>query len=317
VIDGQLDDAAWDDVAWTDPFTDIEGERRPVPRHETRVRMMWDDAHLYIGAVLEEPDLQASLTERDAVIYRDNDFEVFLDPDGDTHDYIELELNALGTEWDLRLPRPYRDGGRPDIAWDITGLRTAVALEGTLNDASDRDGGWSVELAIPFDGLGVDAPRDGAHWRVNFARVEWTFDAAEGGYRKRIDAGTGKPLPESNWAWSPQYAVNMHMPELWGIVQFSATPPAGGPVRFVAPVDEETRWALRRVYYAERAFRREQRRWATRLDALALAPMPSGISFEADSAAGTWRAELVGASGALWRITADGRIARAGTDGNR
>jgi hypothetical protein len=312
VIDGRRDDDAWSGVAWTEPFVDIEGARGPAPRLATRVRMVWDDAHLYIGAALEEPDLQASLTKRDTVIFLDNDFEVFLDPDGDTHGYIELEINALGTEWDLLLPKPYRDGGRPADAWDIAGLWTAVSLEGTLNDPSDRDGGWSIEIAIPFTALDRETPRDGAQWRVNFSRVEWTFDAVDGTYRKPIAAATGKPLPESNWTWSPQYAVNMHMPELWGIVQFSALPPGGGPVPFTPPVDERARWTLRRVYYAERAFRREHRRWAARLDELELDGLPSGVALAADSAAGKWHAELEGASGARWRITADGRIARDG-----
>ena len=44
--------------------------------------------------------------KRDAVIYRDNDFEVFIDPDGDTHLYYEFEINAHGTEWDLLLASP-------------------------------------------------------------------------------------------------------------------------------------------------------------------------------------------------------------------
>lgn len=310
VIDGRLDDAAWDDVAWTEPFMDIEGARQPAPRFGTRVRMMWDDASLYIGAALAEPDLQASLVERDAVIFRDNDFEVFLDPDGDTHDYVELEINALGTQWDLRLPKPYRDGGRPDNAWDITGLHAAVALDGTLNDASDRDGGWSVEIAVPFASLGLEPPRDGAQWRVNFSRVEWAFDTVDGSYRKRIDRATGKPLPESNWTWSPQYAVNMHMPELWGIVQFSTARPGGRSVSFASPSDEVARWGLRRVYYAERAFQRAHRRWTERLDELALDGLPSGVSLTVDSSAGTWQAEVTGESGARWRIRADGRIAR-------
>ena len=51
-----------------------------------------------------------TLTEHDSVIFQDNDFEVFIDPDGDNHNYYEIEINALNTEWDLRLPKPYRDG---------------------------------------------------------------------------------------------------------------------------------------------------------------------------------------------------------------
>jgi len=312
-IDGRLDEAAWDDVAWTEPFLDIEGDRRAAPRFETRARMMWDETRLYIGAVLEEPHLQASLEKRDTVLYLDNDFEVFIDPDGDTHDYFELEVNALGTEWDLRLGKPYRDGGRADHAWDIAGLRTAVSLDGTLNDPSDRDRGWSVEIAIPFAALGLEAPRDGEQWRVNFSRVEWAFDVADGGYRKKLGAASGRPLPEDNWAWSPQYAVNMHMPELWGVVQFSALPP-GADVGIAPLEDAGERWSLRRLYYSQRAFRRDHGRWAERLDDLALPGLDPSLHLTTATERGpappgeAWGASLQGASGAVWRIRADGRL---------
>ena len=96
-------------------------------------------------------------TKRDSVIFHDNDFEVFLDPDADTHDYFELEINAFGTEWDLFLERPYRDGVQADNDWDMAGLRSAVALDGTVNDPSDEDRGWSLEIAIPFAALAEQA----------------------------------------------------------------------------------------------------------------------------------------------------------------
>ena len=83
------------------------------------------------------------------MIFQDNDIELFVDPDGDGLRYFELEVNALNTAWDLFLLKPYRDGGHGDNSWDIVGLRSAVGLEGTLNDPSDRDGGWTLELAIP------------------------------------------------------------------------------------------------------------------------------------------------------------------------
>ena len=86
---------------------------------------------------MEEPDVWATLTARDSVIFHDNDFEVFIDPDGDTHEYYELEVNALGTEWDLMLVQPYRDGGPPIDAWDIAGLETGVDVRGTINRPGD------------------------------------------------------------------------------------------------------------------------------------------------------------------------------------
>ncbi|MFQ5704491.1 MAG: peptidylprolyl isomerase [Gemmatimonadales bacterium] len=110
-VDGRLVEASWQEVSWTDEFVDIEGSARPSPRFSTRAKMLWDDSFLYVAAQMEEPDVWATLTQRDAVIYHDNDFEIFIDPDGDTHSYYELEVNARGTEWDLFPVKPYRDGG--------------------------------------------------------------------------------------------------------------------------------------------------------------------------------------------------------------
>jgi hypothetical protein len=187
--------------------------------------MLWDDEFLYVAADMQEPHLWATLHERDAVIYYDNDFEIFLDPDGDSHLYTEIELNALNTVWDLLLVKPYRDGGPAIHAWDIPGLKTAVHLEGTLNDPSDVDTGWSVEIAIPYAVIAETTPsacppKPGDRWRVNFSRVEWRLDVLDGGYAKTLDAVTGKSLPEDNWVWSPQREIAMHEPEHWGIVEF-------------------------------------------------------------------------------------------------
>ena len=77
-----------------------------------------------VGAELEEPHVWGTLRRHDSVIFHDNDFEVFLDPDGDNHVYGELELNALNTTWDLLLTKPYKDGGRAIDDWEISGLRT-------------------------------------------------------------------------------------------------------------------------------------------------------------------------------------------------
>jgi hypothetical protein len=227
-IDGRLDDRAWAAAPWSDDFVDIEGDAKPAPRLRTRVRMLWDSTALYIAAELAEPDLWATITQRDAVIFRDNDFEVFLDPDGNARTYFELEINALGTVWDLFLPVAYRDGGHARNEWNITGLRWAVHLAGTLNQPADRDSGWTVELAIPIRDLATPevttaVPRVGDVWRVNFSRVEWDLRAEGEGYVKVTDPTTGRPRAEHNWVWSPQGMVDMHQPERWGFVEFGPT----------------------------------------------------------------------------------------------
>lgn len=221
VIDGRLDETDWKNAAWTDLFMDIEGGSRAIPRYETRAKMVWDDEYFYIAARLEEPHVWGTLTKRDSVIFQDNDFEVFIDPNGDRDEYYELEINALNTVWDLFLPKPYRDGGSARNEWDIKGLKTAVSIDGTLNDQRDHDRGWSVEMALPWRALAEYAhrsapPGDGDAWRVNFSRVEWRHEIVGGRYRKV--PGT----KEDNWVWSPQGVIDMHRPEKWGIVRFSS-----------------------------------------------------------------------------------------------
>jgi hypothetical protein len=123
----------------------------------------WD---LYVAAEMEEPDLWATYDRHDMVIFHEHDFEVFLDPDGDGLHYFEFEINARNTGWDLHLNKPYKDKGKADNGWEIPGLRTAVALRGTLNDPRDRDGGWTVEMAFPWSAFNrgprpAVAPRPG------------------------------------------------------------------------------------------------------------------------------------------------------------
>jgi hypothetical protein len=236
--------------------------------------MLWDDTYFYVGAELVEPHLWATLTQHDAVIFRDNDFEVFIDPNGDSHEYYEFEINALGTGWDLLLTRPYKDGGKAVNSWEIPGLRAAVDLDGTLNNPRDTDRAWSVELAFPWSVLGEVArrpapPGDGDQWRVNFSRVEWPLEASGGTYQKIARA------KESNWVWSPQYVVDMHRPESWGYVQFSTGRP--GTVRFQPDAALPARRWLHQVYYAERAYRQAHGRWADAFEALSVSLPGDGV----------------------------------------
>lgn len=219
-IDGRLDDAAWKAAPWTDYFVDIEGDKKLKPRFRTRAKMLWDQAFFYVAAEMEEPHVWGTLTKHDSVIFRDNDFEVFIDPNGDTLEYYEFEINALNTGWDLFLDKPYKKGGQARNDWEIPGLRTAVYVQGTLNNSGDRDTGWSVEIAFPWKVLGEFAhkpapPNPGDEWRVNFSRVEWQHEIVDGQYRKI------PKTKEDNWVWSPQGVIDMHLPEKWSRVRFS------------------------------------------------------------------------------------------------
>jgi hypothetical protein len=316
VIDGRLDDEAWKIAAWTDAFVDIEGDIRPRPRFSTRAKMLWDDTYFYIAALLEEPHVWGTLTRHDSVIFQDNDFEIFIDPDGDNHEYYEIEINALNTEWDLFLSKPYRDRGKAINSWEIPGLKTAVSIAGTLNNASDRDTSWSVEFAIPWQALAEFAhrpapPRDGDQWRVNFSRVEWRHEIAQGRYRKV------PKTPEDNWVWSPQGAIDMHRPERWGYVQFSSAP-AGEAIYRPDPAGP-VRDRLMQVYHAQRAFHAQNNRWAARIEDLNLSAaagrpqhQPS-LRLLPDGYEATLMYVRPGGGPETWTIRQDSRIGPAAT----
>lgn len=266
-INGKIDDPAWENAPWTDDFVDIEGAKRVKPRFRTRVKMLWDNEYFYVAAELEEPHVWATLTKHDSVIFHDNDFEVFIDPDGDNHQYYEYEINAFGTDWDLRLVKPYRDGGPALNEWEIPGIQRATHVNGTINDPRDTDVGWTVEIAFPWKVLGEFAnrpspPNDGDQWRVNFSRVEWIVDIINGKYRK-VEGRS-----EDNWVWSAQGAVDMHRPERWGYVQFSTKPK--GPVAFTPDATNDNRVKLMSVYYAQKKYIELHNRWARSLDELGL-----------------------------------------------
>lgn len=300
-IDGKPTEAAWAAAPWSDEFVDIEGDKKPKPRHRTRVKMLWDDEALYIAAEIDEPHVWATLTQHDAVIFHDNDFEVFLDPDGDNHLYGELELNALNTTWDLLLTKPYKDSGKAVNGWEVVGLKTAVHIDGTLNDPRDTDKGWTVEIRWPWAGLkelsgAPTPPKDGDRWRINFSRVEWDTDVVGGKYQKV------KGKPEYNWVWSPQGVIDMHRPERWGYLQFSTAEP--GKATFRPDADWPSRDLLHRVYYAQRDYHKANKKYAASVAELGLADA-GRVSIETTRhgfEAGT------GETPRRWTITHDSRI---------
>jgi hypothetical protein len=275
VCDGRLEDTVWELAPWSEHFGDIEGDLKPAPFRDTRMKMLWDDHALYVAAWMEEPDIWATYDKRDMVIYHENDIELFIDPDGDNHDYFELEVNAMGTEWDLYLTRPYRDNADALDHWDMHGMRSAVHLMGTLNDPADRDSCWTIEVELPWSAIRQGGheempPKDGEQWRMNFSRVQYHLDVVDGVYHKRKD-GEGSNLPEFNWTWSPQGLIAMHYPERWGIVEFRSTV-SEDPV--VAAEHWFAREWLMQAYYAQRGYEEVHGIWAADMDDLEL---PEGL----------------------------------------
>jgi len=245
-IDGHLDEPSWLQAPRSPRFRDMIKGNRGI--HDTRAAVLWDDDNLYVGFWVEEPFVEAALTERDDPVCSENDVEFFI---GGKDAYYEFEINALGTIYEVffiweseyerggfgQAPEFARDAeGARDFAgvgfqphprgnrigywkWDFPGIRWAVQVDGTINDNSDRDRGWTAELAFPWAGMEWLAkadkrslpPRDGDMWQMDFSRFN--------SYKEAPPADD-----PGGWAWSPHGAWDSHMPEVWPKITFSIQP---------------------------------------------------------------------------------------------
>lgn len=273
IIDGKIEDRAWQNAAWTENFKDIEGDGKPAPTWNTRAKMTWTSEGLFIAAELLEPHVWAYLNNHDDIVFYDNDFEVFIDPDNDTHRYYEIEINAVNTIFDLFMPKPYRNSSGAMFAYNTPGMKTAINIQGTLNNPNDIDKGWTVEMFIPFIAVTMGnvakIPADGEFWRIDFSRVEWDVEVKDGKYVK-LKGANGRNLPEHNWVWSPQGVINMHFPERWGYLFFGKPEPGKAPADFSIPYSEKQKKHLWLVYYLQKEYFQKNRAYARDLKDLGI-----------------------------------------------
>jgi len=265
-IDGIDNEKSWKLANKSSYFIDIEGDSSKTPYYDTYVKILWDSNYLYFFAELKEKHIWATLTKRESIIFYDNDFEIFIDPDGDNHNYYEFEFNAFSTEWDLLLTKPYRDGGLPLFSWSCLNMKSAVNINGSINNPDDVDSSWTIEIAIPLSCLkdaikGRNPPKENDVFRINFSRVQWECKIENGKYVKLNN-------DEHNWVWSPQYAVNMHRPEYWGYLIFMNNTVDKQTKTIYKDKDFELKMELINVYYAQKKYFKKHNKYSDKIENL-------------------------------------------------
>jgi len=248
-LTGQEGDQAWAGAPRTPRFVDmLTGEPAPL---DTQAAILWDEHALHIAFWAAEPNIVATMTQRDDLLFFENDLEVFIDG-GEA--YYELEINALGTIYEVFYV--WRDAYRPGSKWDtprfdvhgpnvrtfggdfdadaktfwsgrhprgarwafldydLPGLSVKVAVDGTINDPTDIDVGWSAKLSIPWSGLADLAdgrslpPNPGDTWGIFLGRFQQLSTRSPG---RRATAG---------WAAHQFGVADTHVPECFTQVTF-------------------------------------------------------------------------------------------------
>lgn len=212
-IDGELSESVWSDApALTlSPFGS-------GPDKESKIRVVRNDSHLLVGAHLHDEHVWSSKKERDSNTWSEEVVEMFIDVDGDGSNYLELQVNPLGTIFDANFKERLGTGkgSRRDQIdrakkFDLEGLESGVHVEGTVNDSSDEDSHWSVELKIPLGSIpGVEEGAEDLKtpWAVNFYR----FDRPGGKDGERT----------LSYAWSTEARGDFHQVDKFGELTFGS-----------------------------------------------------------------------------------------------
>lgn len=192
VVDGRLDEAAW--AGASAPLTlQFLWEAQTGAKQRTSARLLWDAEALYVGYDVEDADIVAQFTERDDPTYRDDAVEIFINPNP------TQETVYYGFEWNVRgVMYDYLNYNSRTLfkRFDATGVQVATTMQGTLNERTDTDTGWTLEAAIPwanFEELSRRPPVAGAVWKANVNR----WDGVEPNRRMSIwsDPQQANPWP--------------------------------------------------------------------------------------------------------------------------
>ena len=216
-LDGKLDEAVWRSAKPTRNFIHTDGKRGNGTL-ATTAKMVYDDTHLYLGIHVKDSDIQSPFTNRDDTLWKADVVEFFFRTGKAEEQYVELQVNPANVLFDA-LFTSHRKPRWEEAAKNLTlGVKSAVHVDGTLNDEAGEDKSWSVELQIPFAELpgltGVPAPGDS--WEANLYRIDnkgarsrtyqRTWSPVGNDFHKLQGAGTllfGRPLPGKNSQKTP------------------------------------------------------------------------------------------------------------------
>lgn len=157
VIDGRLDEAAWERAAVVDDLHQVTPVEYAEPFERTEVLLLYDDEALYIGARLYDTDpdeITARQLRQSGNIGDDDRFFVTIDPFNNRRSGYFFGVNPNG----VRQDGLYRNVSEFYGDWD--GIYFA--------EAGRFEEGWTAELEIPFNSISFDPGTD--TWGINFSR---------------------------------------------------------------------------------------------------------------------------------------------------
>ncbi len=137
-IDGKLEESSWKKAPFTKNFViHTDGKE---PKSPTKAQVLWDDNCLYIAFTVTDTDIWATLKNHDEHLWKEEAVEVFIDPDGDRDNYLEIQVNPLGTTLDIFMNKEYTRSGKADFSWTPESLDAGVSIDGSVDEQGNDRG---------------------------------------------------------------------------------------------------------------------------------------------------------------------------------
>jgi hypothetical protein len=210
-IDGKMNDEDWKKTMTRslDYFYRIE---KSSDQQNTTFRMLWDEDNLYVFFQCKDKYLTAREKARDGVPYLDDCAEVFFVPAPDSLDvHFGFEINLNKASNDFIWLNDFYKGKSGLIKSYNPEFKVEVSVLGTINDNSDIDEGWTMEMAIPltlFAGVDLLFPVT--------TGTRWAFQAA----RQDRNDTTGDRRSTSTIFPVYDISKSVHQPNRFGLLEF-------------------------------------------------------------------------------------------------
>jgi hypothetical protein len=174
-IDGVLDDEVWKRAVPIRKFYVYQryGERVDI----ATAYLAWDKDNLYYAIDVKDKDLYAVEKEDDKRLNNGDVAELFVKPTGYHLDFYEFEFNFWNAFWYIHY---ISRGGGGETRFTETshpGIIVRSTHRGTINDWSDVDEGYTIEVAIPlktFERAAPGGPKPGDRWKFNVAGYDFS-----------------------------------------------------------------------------------------------------------------------------------------------
>ncbi|MFA5042707.1 MAG: carbohydrate-binding family 9-like protein [Kiritimatiellia bacterium] len=180
-VDGELSEPVWAQARTISFFIPVSFK---APVSKTEAKIAYDKNFLYVAFKAYDEDIWSLLTARDSATCNEDVLEIFFKTHPEKDPYFNFEINALSTVLDAyNLKRNAAGNYARWSQWNCAGLKMISKVKGTVNNWTDRDECWILEVAIPFASLptlGGNPPVKGDKWLFNLARYDYSIYLPEG-----------------------------------------------------------------------------------------------------------------------------------------